>query len=166
MKKILNIAGILALLLLGVWICRILFPNDEKLIRQLLAEAAETAAVKPEENPLLRIAGASKLVGFFSPDAVLKLDVAGVDTRTLDNPDDLRQAVTAARASLQEAKFQLHEVQVNLGPDSQSATAQLVALAYLNGSGDPLVQELKMQLKKIDHRWKISRVETVKSLRM
>jgi len=166
LKKILNIAGIPALLLLGVWICRILFPNDEKLIRQLLAEAAETAAVKPEENPLLRIAGASKLVGFFSPDAVLKLDVAGVDTRTLDNPDDLRQAVTAARASLQEAKFQLHEVQVNLGPDSQSATAQLVALAYLNGSGDPLVQELKMQLKKIDHRWKISRVETVKSLRM
>ena len=156
----------MALLLLGVWIHRIVFPNDEKLIRQLLAEAAETAAVKPEENPLLKIAGASKLVGFFSPDAVLKLDVAGVDTRTLDSPDDLRQAITTARASLQEAKLQLHEVQVNVGPDSKSATAQLVAIAYLNGSGDPLVQELKMQLKKIDRRWKISRVETVKSLRM
>ena len=159
-------AGIVAVLLLGVWIYRILFPNDEKLIRQLLAEAAETAAVKAEENPLLKIAGASKLVGFFSLDAVLKMDVAGLDTRTLDNPDDLRQAVTAARASLQEAKFQLHGVQVNLGPDSQSATAQLVAIAYLNGSGDPMVQELKMQLKKIDRRWKISRVETVKTLGM
>ena len=100
MKKILTIAGIVALLLLGVWIHRIVFPNDEKLIRQLLAEAAETAAVKPEENPLLRIAGASKLVGFFSPDAVLKLDVAGVDTHTLNSPDELRQAVTAARATL------------------------------------------------------------------
>ena len=159
-------AGIVAVLLLGVWIYRILVPNDEKLIRQLLAEAAETAAVKPNENPLLKIAGASKLVGFFSPDAVLKLDVAGVDTRTLDTPDDLRQAITAARASLQEAKFQLHGVQVNVGPDLQSATAQLVTIAYLNGSGDPLVQELKMQLKKIDRRWKISRVETVKSLGM
>jgi len=164
LKKIVNIAGIVAALLLGVWIYRILFPNDEKLIRQLLAEAAEIAAVKPEENPLLKIAGASKLVGFFSPDAVLKLDVAGVDTRTLDNPDDLRQAVTAARASLQEAKFQLHQIEVNMGPGSQSATAQLVALVYLNGSGDPLVQELKMQLKKIDRHWKISRVETVKTL--
>ena len=154
----------MALLLLGVCIYRILFPNDEKLIRQLLAEAAETAAVKPNENPLLKIAGASKPVGFFSSDAVLKLDVAGVDTRTLDSPDDLRQAVTAARASLQEAKFQLREVQVSLGPDPKSATAQLMTLAYLNGSGDPLVQELKMQLKKIDRRWKICRVETVKSL--
>jgi ketosteroid isomerase-like protein len=165
LKKILNIAGIVAVLLLGVWIYRILFPNDEKRIRLLLAEAAETAAVKPDENPLFKIAGASKLVGFFSPDAVLKLEVAGVDTHTLDNPDELRQAVTAARASLQEAKFQLHELEVNVSADSQSATAQLVAVAYLNGSGDPLVQELKMQLRKIDRRWKISRVETVKSLR-
>ena len=73
-------------------------------------------------------------------------------------------AITAARASLQEAKFQLREVQVSLGPDPKSATAQLMTLAYLNGSGDPLVQELKMQLKKIDRRWKICRVETVKSL--
>ena len=166
MKRILNIAGVVAVLLLGVWIYRILLPNDEKQIRQLLAEAAETAAVKAEENPLLKIAGASKLVGFFSPDAVLKLEMAGVDTRTLDSPDELRQAVTAARASLQEAKFQLREVQVNVGPAPQSATAQLVAIAYLNNSGDPLVQELKMQLKKIDRRWKISRVETVKTLGM
>ena len=166
MKKILNIAAIVALLLVGVWIYRILFPSDEKLIRRLLAEVSETAAVKANENPIFKIAGANKLVGFFSPDAVLKLEVAGVDTRTLDTPDDLRQAVTAARASLQEAKFQLREVLVDVGPDSQSASAQLVAVAYLNGSGDPLVQELKMQLKKIERRWKISRVETVKTLGM
>ena len=166
MKRISNIAAIVALLLVGVWIYRILFPSDEKLIRQLLAEAAQTAAVKPNENPLFKIASANKLVGFFSADAVLKLEVAGVDTRTLDTPEDLRQAITAARASLQEAKFQLREVQVGMGSDSQSATAQLVAIAYLNGSGDPLVQELKIQLKKIGHRWKISRVETVKTLGM
>jgi len=166
LKKILNIAAIVALLLVGVWIYRILFPSDEKLIRRLLAEVSETAAVKANENPIFKIASANKLVGFFSPDAVLKLEVAGVDTRTLDTPDDLRQAVTAARASLQEAKFQLREVLVDVGPDSQSASAQLVAVAYLNGSGDPLVQELKMQLKKIDCRWKISRVETVRTLGM
>ena len=59
MKKFLNIAGIGVVLLLGVWIYRILFPNDEKLIQQLLAEAAETAAVKPDENPLIKIAGLS-----------------------------------------------------------------------------------------------------------
>jgi hypothetical protein len=162
----LYIAAIVALLGGGVWIYGILFPSDQKLIRQLLANAAQTAAVKPNENPLFKIAGANKLVGFFSPDAVLKVEVAGVDTRTLDTPDDLRQAITAARASLQEARFQLREVQVDVDPGSQSATAQLVAIAYLNGSDEPLVQELKMQFKKIDRHWKISRVETVRSLGM
>jgi hypothetical protein len=166
LKKTLNIAAIVTLLMSGIWIYRILFPSDEKLIRQLLAEVAQTAAVKPNENPMFKIAGGNKLVGFFSPDAVLKMEVAGVDARTLDTPDDLRQAVIAARASLQEAEFQFHEVLVNVGPDSSSATAQFVATAYLNGSGDPLVQELKMQLKKIDRHWKISRVETVKTLGM
>ena len=166
MKKTLNIAAIAALLLAGVWIYRILFPSDEKLIRKLLAEVAQTAEVKPNENPIFKIAGANKLAGFFSSDAVLKMDVAGVDTRTLETPDELRQAIAAARASLQEAKFQLHEILVNVGPDPRSATAQFVATAYLNGSGDPLVQELKMQLRKIDSHWRISRVETVKTLGM
>ena len=166
MKKILNIAAIVALLFVGVWIYRILFPSDETLIRQLLAEVAQTAEVKPNENPLFKIAGANKLFGFFSRDAVLNMDVAGVDTRTLDTPDDLQQAIAAARASLQEARFQLREIQVDVGSDAQSATAQLVAIAYLNGSGDPLVHELRMQLRKIERHWKISRVETVKSLGM
>ncbi len=163
MKRILNITAAVVALFVGVSVYRILFPSDEKLIRRLLAEAAETAAVKPNENPLFKIAAANKLIAHFSPDAVLKLEVAGVDTSALASPEDLRQAVTAARANLQEARFQLHEIEVNVGPDSQSASAQLVAIAYINGSSDPLVQELKMQLRKIERRWKISKVETVKT---
>jgi hypothetical protein len=122
--------------------------------------------VKPNENPLLKLAGANKLAGCFSLDAVLKMDVAGVEARTINSREDLLQALTTARAGLQEASFQLHEVHVNVNPGQQSADAQFVATAYLNGSADPLVQELKIQLKKIDRRWKISRVETVKALGM
>jgi len=153
-------------LALGVWIFRILFPGDEKLIRKMLAEAAETAGIKVNENPLFKLAAAKKLVGFFSPDAVLKLDVSGMDARSINGRDDLLQAVAAALASLQEARIQLREIHVNVDPDKQSATAQLVATAYLNGGSDPLVQELKLQLRKIDGHWKIARVETVKTLGM
>jgi len=165
LKKFLNIAGIVVALLVAFWAYRALFPGDEKLIRRLLAEVAETAEVKSNENPLFKIAGANKLAGYFSPDAVLRMDVPGVDSRGLDSPEDIRHAFTAARAGLQEAKFQVQELQVTVA-DSQSATAQFVGVAYLNGSGDPLVQEFKMQLRKMDSRWKISRVETVKTLGM
>ncbi len=166
MKRVLKIITVLAVLAFGVWLFRILFPGDEKLIRKLLAGAAETAAIKPNENPLFRLAGANKLVGFFSPDAVLKVDVPGVDVRSINGRDDLLQAVTAARASLQEARILLREIHVNVDPDKQSATAQLVATAYLNGGSDPMVQELKLQLRKIDGHWKITQVETVKTLGM
>jgi len=165
-KRVLKIITVLAVLALGVWIFRILFPGDEKLIRKLLAGAAETAAIKPNENPLSRLAGANKLVGFFSSDAVLNVEVSSVDVRSISGGDDLLQAVTAARATLQEAKIQLHQIHVNVDPDKQSATAQLVATAYLNGGSDPLVQELKLQLRKIDVHWKITQVETVKTLGM
>jgi len=166
LKRAFRIVAGALLIAAVVWIYQILFPGDEKLIRKLLAQAAETAAVKPDENPIFKLAGANKLVGFFSPDAELNMYVSGTDIRSISGRDDLLQAVTAARAGLQEAKIQLHEVHVNVDPDRQSAGAQLVASAYINGGADPLVQELKMQLKKIDGRWKIVRVETVKTLGM
>ena len=162
MNRALRFLAIALLLALGFWSFHILFPDDERLIRNLLAEAAQTAQVKPNDNPLFKLAGGNKLVGFFSADAVLKLDVPGADFRTIRGRDDLLQAIAAARAGLQEARIQLHEVHVAVAPDKQSATAQLLASAYINGSSDPLVQELKMRLDKIDRHWRIVQVETMK----
>jgi len=164
LKKSLRIVAGALVIAAGFWIFRILFPGDESLIRKLLAQAAEVAAVKPNENPILKLAGANKLVGFFSPDAVIEVEVSGADLRSIRGREDLQQAITAAQASLQEAQIQLHEVHLNVDPDRQSATAQLVVSAYLNGSGDPLVQELKVNLKKIDRRWKITHLGTVKTI--
>jgi ketosteroid isomerase-like protein len=165
-KRALRLVALAAALAVGVWLFQIFFPGDEKLIRKLLAETARTAEVQPNENPLFKLAAANKLVNFFTPDVVIKLDAAGLDARAINGRDDFLQAVTAARASLQGARFQLHEVHVDVAPDKQSATAQLVAAAYLNGGADPLVEELKMRLKKIDGRWKIAAAETVKALGM
>ena len=166
MKNAFRIVAIALVIAAGVWVFRVLFPGDEKLIRKLLAQAADAAAVKSNENPIFKLAGANKLVGFFSPDALLKVDLPGAEMRSISGRDDLLQAITAARAGLLEAKIQLHEVHVNVDAGGQAASAQLVTTAYLNGNGDPLVEELKMQLKKIDGYWKIAQLETVKSLGM
>lgn len=164
MKKAFRITAIAALLALGIWIFQILFPPEEKRIRRLLAQAAEAAEVNPKQNPLFKLAGANRLVGCFSPDAVLQVEVPGVQMRTIHGHDDLLQAVTAALAGLQEARIQLHRVHVSVDPGRQSATAQLVTAAYLNGSSEPMVQELRIRLRKIEDHWKIVQVETVKTL--
>ena len=148
---------------LGIWAVRILFPSDETVIRKLLTQTAATASLKPNQNALVKLAGANKLAEFFTADVVMHLDVTAGRTRTIHGREELIEIVIAARAKLQEAKIQLHDIVVELAPDRQTALAQLTALANIDGSTDPIFQLLKMRLKKIDGDWKISQVDTVKT---
>ena len=43
MKNAFRIVAIALVIAAGVWVFRVLFPGDEKLIRKLLAQAAEVA---------------------------------------------------------------------------------------------------------------------------
>jgi hypothetical protein len=53
---------------------------------------------------------------------------------------------------------------VTVAPDKQSAVADLTVQANISGEPDPIVQEMKFTLRKIDGRWLITRVETVRTL--
>jgi SnoaL-like protein len=154
---------VVALAALGFWALRVLFPSDETVIRKLLAQMAAAASLKPNENALVKLAGANKLAGFFTADAVIRIEVTGGRTRTIHGREELIEIVTAARANLQEVKIQLHDIVVELAPDRQTALAQLTALANIDGSTDPIFQLLKIRLKKIDGHWRISQVDTVKT---
>lgn len=166
MKKILRIVAAALLIALGLWLYRVLFPTDETRIRKLLAEVAETASLKPNENPLVRLGAAGKLAGFFSGDAIIHVDVEGVRDRTIQGRDELQQVVAAARASLQSAAIRFPDVSLTVEPDGLSAVANVAAVADVNGEKNTVVQELKMNLKKIEGKWRISQVDTVRTLSM
>jgi ketosteroid isomerase-like protein len=163
LKKGFGAVAIVAAVVIGVWAYRMLFPGDEKLIRKLVDAAADAASVKANDNPLFRLAGANRLASYCTPDVILKVEISGVDVRTINGHDDLLQAAIAARAGWQQAKIQLNELTISVAPDRRSAKAQAVISAFLNG-GDPLAQELDVRFKKIDGDWKIAQVETVKAL--
>ena len=163
MKKARFAAVLVAAIAAGVGLYRTFFPSDEKLVRNVVHAAAEAAAINPNDNPLIRLAGANKLAGYCSPDVTLKLDIPESEVRAIHGRDELRQVATAARASLQQAKIQVMDLAVSVGADRHAAMAQVVVSYVLNG-GDPLVQELKMQFKKLEGKWKIAEVETVKPL--
>lgn len=148
---------------LGFWAFRALFPSDETAIRKLLSGMAATASLKPNESALVKLAGANKFAGFFTADVIMHLETTGGRARTIHGREELIEIVTAARANLQEAKIQLHDIVVELARDRQTALAQLTALANINGSTDPIFQLLKVRLKKIDGHWRISQVDTVKT---
>jgi hypothetical protein len=51
-----------------------------------------------------------------------------------------------------------------VGPDKQSAVADLTVEAKVSGERDPIVWEMKFTLRKTDGQWLITRVETVRTL--
>ena len=164
MKRIVLIVAILGCAFLGTWLFRTLFPGDERLIRRLIAQVAETASIKPNEHPLVKLSAANKLGNFFSKHAVISYDAVGLDSRTINGREELIQVAAAARASLQDASIRLLEVYVQIDPDKQSASANVVASATIGESKEPLVQEFKISLKKFDGDWLITQAESVKTL--
>jgi ketosteroid isomerase-like protein len=74
--------------------------------------------------------------------------------------------VTAACASLQSAEVQFPDARLEIAADRESATAEVTATADINGEKNTVVQELKVLFKKIDGQWKITRVDTVRTLQL
>jgi ketosteroid isomerase-like protein len=144
----------------------LLFPSDEVQIRRLLSNVAETASLKSNTNPLIKIGGANKLGGFFAEDAIIEIDGGGLESRTIRGREELVQVATVARASLDEVTVRLLDVQVSVDPDGQTAGAYLTALANVSGITDAFVQETRMRFVRVDDRWLISRVEPVKRPRL
>jgi hypothetical protein len=166
MKKWL-LRGVLTagVVLLGIWGWHLLFPTPEQVVRKELAELAQTASIQPGESQLARAAHAHKLIGFFSPDAEIVIDVPGSSQHTLTGIDDIRQAAMAARASLRSLTVQFIDITVEVAPDRKSAVTRFTAQATLPGENIPEVQELKVGFKKVDSDWLINRAETVRTLR-
>jgi hypothetical protein len=153
-----------ALAALGCWGWRALFPDPEQVVRKRLAELAQAASIAPNESPLARLANSQKLIGFFTRDVEVAVDVPGQSLQTFSGRDALSEAVTGARSCLQSLKIQFLDVHVALGEDRQTAIVNLTAIARMPGEKDPVPQEMKLSLKKIDGDWLVQKVETVKTL--
>jgi hypothetical protein len=61
-------------------------------------------------------------------------------------------------------KVKFPDINVTVAPDKQSAVADLTVEANISGERDPMVQEMKFTLQKIDGKWLITRVETVRTI--
>ena len=163
MKRILSIGGVCLLVALGIWAWRTVFPGDETRIRKLLAQVADTACLKSTEGQLSRLLAAGRLADFFAPDAVVNIDVAGLNEKVIQGRAELQQMIAAARVNLQSAEIRFPDVQLTIEPDHLSAEAHVAAVADVNGEKNAVIQELKFRFQKIDGKWKINQVNTVKT---
>jgi len=149
---------------LGFWCWTVLFPSPEKVVLQKISSLARTATIGASDGNITRATKVSNFIGFFAVDAEIRFDVTGYPVRTLSGRDEIREAAAGGFTSLSSLKVQFLDVTVRLGADKLSADVSCTAKVNAGESKDFGVQEMHIQLKKVDGDWLITKVETVKTL--
>jgi len=164
MQKSFRLLGAAALIGLGVWGWFLLFPGPEKVIRSRLNRLAGILSFEPKDGIIPRGYRVEKAVGYFTSDVEVSVDVRGVERMDFSGRDEIQQHLMGGARMLRGLKVEFLDINVTLGPDKQTATANLTAKWTVSGDREFNVQELNFKLKKVDGDWLIYRVETVKTL--
>jgi hypothetical protein len=148
---------------LGVWLWLALFPSPEKVITRRLDKLARAASISPGAGSLARLAGAQEVGGYFADNVEIYIDTPARQQHGALSREDIVQAMLAAPAAggLQ-VKFP--DIIVSVAADQLTAQADVTVEARVPGERDMMAQAMRFSLSKIDGKWLITRVQTVRSL--
>jgi ketosteroid isomerase-like protein len=165
MQKLVRLVIVLALIGLGFGGWRILH-SPERLIRSRLQHLAGAASFEPKDGTLVRAYKINQIPEFFTPDVVIVFDLRGFGHWNLEGRDEVREKASGALSGQvwSGMEMKLRDISVTLGPDKQTAVANLTSEITVNGQRDFIVTELNVMFRKVDGKWLIYRVETVKTL--
>lgn len=164
MKILFRIVLFAALIALGYWLWTVFFPSPETVIRKRLNKVAELASFKSGENTIIGGAKILELVSYFAPNIEIIVDTPVQSRQTLTGNDELQTAALGVRQSFRGLQVELLDQNIQVSADKTEATVNLTGKARLPGDRDMFVQELKFFLRKIEGKWLIIRVETVRTL--
>lgn len=165
MRIIVRLIFLAAIVALGFWAWSIFFPNPQKVIRNRLNKIARLASFSGNEGNFSRVASVEKLGAYFAEEIEIMVNVPNEESHTFNRREELMQAALAARNVISSLKVDFPDINVDLDPGKLSASADVTLRADINGEKNTVVQELKVYLKKVDGKWLIYRLDTVRTLR-
>ena len=164
MKRVVQILLLAAVIGLGFWLWTIFFPSPEQVIRSRLNSLAKTISFSAGGGALSKAYSAQKAADFFTTDVEVEMGVSGYEPISLRGRDEVLQIALAARSRLASMNVEFIDMNVTFGDGGQSAKVNLTGKATVPGERDISAQEFNFMLKKVDSKWLINRVETVKTL--
>jgi hypothetical protein len=165
MKRLFRLLAVAGVILLGWWAWTVFFPSPRAAIRHRLTQLAKAASFPAAEGDLARLMNVEKLGGFFSPDVEVKIDAPGYPGVVLHNREELTQAALGARSMVRGIKAQFPDMNIEVTPGNEAAIVDLTLMADVGDEKNAILQELKFNMKKVDGRWVVTHVETVKTLK-
>lgn len=164
MKRLVPVVLALAVIGVALWLWTVLFPSPERAIHSRLNALAKTISFDSKGGLLAEAYDAEKVGEFFTTDVDVEADVSGYEPMSFHGRDEVLQAAAAARTHLRSLKVEFPDMNITLDPGKQSAKVNLTAKAIVPGERDISAQEFNFFLKKVDGKWMIYKVETVKTL--
>ena len=164
MKRLVPVVLGLAVIGVAFWLWTVLFPSPERAIRSRLNALAKAISFDSKGGLLTQAYNAQKVGEFFAMDVDVEVEVSGYEAMSFHGRDEVLQAAAAARTHLSALKVEFPDMNITLDPDKQSAKVNLTAKATMPGERDISAQEFNFMMKKVDGKWMIYRVETVKTL--
>lgn len=152
----LAVVGVAWAALRGCW------PSDERRIQKLLASLARDASVPAQGGALSDLASANRIADHFAPEFQINVSTPGAPDVAISDRAELVQAVLAAKGRQQGWKIELLDPQtVELGP--ASGVIEATVRAQASGEREPFVAEVRFTLVKIEARWRVRKVENVRT---
>jgi hypothetical protein len=164
MKRVLQIALAAAVIALAFWLWSTLFPTPEKVVRSRLNALAKAISFKSGTGAIAKAYNAEKVSEFFTPDVSVEVNLAGFEPISLHGRDEILQIATAAGSRLTSLKVEFPDMNITFGPDGTTAKVNLTGKATIPGERDISAQEFNFQLRKVDGKWLIFQIETVRTL--
>ncbi len=164
MQKFIRLLLAAAVVALAIWGWWVLFPSPERAIRSRLKNLAEIVSFDAKEGTISKGYKAQKLTDYFPVEVEITIDVRGYPAQNVTGRDELMRGLLYAQSRLNGLKVQFMDMNVKLADDKLSAVVNLTAQADFAGDHDLNVQELNFTLKKVEGRWLITKIETVKTL--
>ncbi len=165
MKNLLRLISLVVVIALGWWAWTFLFPNPQKIIRHRLKTLAELASFEAGEGNISRLSSVEQIGSYFTDNTEVDIDVPGLEPHAFNGRAELTQVAMAVRTSGNGVTAELFDINVDMGPNNQSAMVDLTFKAKIGGERDAIIQELSVTFKKIKGDWLISRVATVQTLK-
>jgi hypothetical protein len=128
------------------------------------ARKKPTLSFKPNSGKLAQAYNAEKASEFFTPDVEVEVNLTGTDPVSLQGRDEVMRIAMAARSRLTSLKVEFLDLNITIDPDGQSAKVNLTGKGIVSGERDISAQEFNFKLKKVDGKWLIYHVETVRTL--
>jgi len=164
MKRIAQILVLAAIVVAACWFWTVLFPTPEAVVRNRLHSLAKNLSFNSQSGMISQALAAQKVTDFFTPDVDIDVNATGYDPLSLHGHDEVQQIAMAARSRLSSLKIEFLDMNVTIDPGGQTAKVNLTGKATIPGQRDISAQEFNFLLKKVDGKWQVYKVETVKTL--